>query len=72
MQTISPKVFGEFLHVARETPEGVDLRVKNLQESTAQVIHSLGVTDLWMNNQDKVVQKQTVSFTAQHTASRVV
>lgn len=48
MQTISPEIFGESLHVAGETPESVDLRVKNLQEPAAQVIHSLGITDLWI------------------------
>lgn len=30
VQTISPEVLGEFLHVAGETPESVDLRVKDL------------------------------------------
>lgn len=48
MQTISPEIFGKPLHVAGETPESVHLRVQNLQEPAAQVIHSLGVTDLWI------------------------
>lgn len=46
VKTISPEIFGEFLHVAGETPESVNLRVKHLQEPAAQVIHSLGITDL--------------------------
>lgn len=69
-QTISPEVLGEFLHVAGETPEGVDLRVKNLQEPAAQVIHSLGITDLWINNHIKwCTVKHLVSLTAQHAAA---
>lgn len=51
MQTIRPEVLGELLHVAGETPESVHLRVENLQEPAAQVIHSLCIIDLWINNQ---------------------
>lgn len=46
VQTISPEIFGKFLHVTGETPEGVHLGVEDLQEPAAQVVHSLGVTDL--------------------------
>lgn len=53
METIRPEVLGELLHVAGEAPEGVDLRVQNLQEATAKVIHSLGVTDLCIDDQEK-------------------
>lgn len=49
VQTISPEVFGKFLHVTGETPEGVHLGVKDLKEPAAQVVHPLGVTDLWIN-----------------------
>lgn len=73
VQTISSEVLGEFLHVARETPESVDLWVKNLQEPTAQVIHSLSITDLWINNQDKYrINKEAAGLMAQHTVSNAV
>lgn len=52
VQTISPEVLGELLHVAAETPISVNLRVKDLQEPAAQVIHSLGITDLWIMRSD--------------------
>lgn len=44
VQTVSHKIFVESFHVAWETPESVHLRVKNLQEAAAQVIHALSIT----------------------------
>lgn len=52
VQTISLEIFGELLHVARKTPESIHLGVKDFQEAAAQVVHSLGITDLWFNNKD--------------------
>lgn len=60
VQTISPEVLRELLHVAGETPESVDLRVEDLQEPAAQVIHSLGITDLWVHNQGVHKTKESV------------
>lgn len=50
VQAVCPEIPGELLHVARETPEGVDLRVEDLQEAAAKVVHPLSVTDLWSDN----------------------
>jgi hypothetical protein len=46
MEAICSEVLGELLHAAGEAPEGVNLRVQDLQEAAAQVIHPLGVADL--------------------------